>query len=249
MDSRGFLQTYFSADGEAMFGDETINFHLKKIHNLLAAGNFKGKTAYDFSIGAIIHQLYTVADFYPEITILKLNETCIMELKKWLDTRTGAFNWAHAHDYVKGLQGTSHQAEINKEEKLKNSIMTIMKFNLQAKNLTDPVVLDQADCIITAWLLDVTCQDQNEYIKNFQKITKLLKPGGLLIYIGCLNATYYKVGKDRHHVFTYDESFLRKNLTNEGFKIKTCEVLDRKVQSDLTDYKQFVFVTAVKGSA
>lgn len=249
MNSREFLQTYFSSDEETVFGDETLKFQMKKFHDTLAAGHFKGKTAYDISIGSIIHQLYTVCDFYPEITILKLNETCIVELNKWLNMRTGAFDWAHAHNYVKDLEGSSDQEDFNKEENLKKSIKQIVTFDLQKDNLTDPVVLDQADCIITAWLLDVVSQDQNEYIKNFRKLTKLLKPGGLLIVMGCLNTSYYTVGKDRHHVFTYDESFLRKNLTNEGFKIGTCEVLDSKIQSDLTDYKQFIFVTAVKKTA
>ncbi|XP_069804200.1 nicotinamide N-methyltransferase-like [Dendropsophus ebraccatus] len=248
MNSRGFLQTYFSGFGESKFAEETLNFLMKKLHDVLAAGHFKGKNAYDFSIGSIIHQLYTVSDFYSEITILKLNDSCIMELKKWLETHTGAFDWAHAHNYWRGLQGTGDQAEIDREEKLKKSIIKMVKFDLQKENLTDPEVLEQADCIITAWLLDVISQDENEYIKNFQKITKFLKPGGLLIVIGCLNTTYYAVGNDRHHVFTYDESFLRKNLVNEGFKIKTCEVLDSKVETDLTDYRQFVFLTAVKAA-
>ncbi|XP_066463504.1 uncharacterized protein [Eleutherodactylus coqui] len=106
MNTRSLLQTYFSFDRETIYGEETLNFQMKKIHDSLAAGNFKGKTAYDFSIASLIHQLYKVCDYYPEITILKLNDTCIMELNKWLAMRTGAFDWSHAHDYVKGLHST-----------------------------------------------------------------------------------------------------------------------------------------------
>ncbi|XP_066463505.1 indolethylamine N-methyltransferase-like isoform X2 [Eleutherodactylus coqui] len=246
MNTRSLLQTYFSFDRETIYGEETLNFQMKKIHDSLAAGNFKGKTAYDFSIASLIHQLYKVCDYYPEITILKLNDTCIMELNKWLAMRTGAFDWSHAHDYVKGLHSTSDQDDLNKEENLKKSIKRILKFDLQKANITDPEVLEQADCIVTNGLLELVSQDQNEYIKNFQSIAQLLKPDGLIILIGCLNASYYKVGKDRYHIFTYDECFLRQNLANEGFKIDTCEVLDSKIQSDLTDYKQIIVVTAIK---
>ncbi|CAN2390503.1 hypothetical protein PRIEUP_LOCUS540, partial [Pristimantis euphronides] len=101
----------------------------------------------------------------------------------------------------------SEQEDLNKEEKLKNFIKQTMQIYLQNVNLTDLELLEQVDCIITAWLLDVVSRDQNDYIKHFQRIIKFLKPGGLLIVIGCLNATYYKAGEDKYHFFTYDESF------------------------------------------
>ncbi|XP_056397758.1 nicotinamide N-methyltransferase-like [Hyla sarda] len=244
LNNRTFLQTYFSTDNKTSFVDETLKFLIKSLHNILAAGNFKGQTAYDLSVGSIIHQLFALCEYYPEITILKLNEALITEVTKWMNSDTDAFNWGHACNFLKELVGTGDQ-----ERKLKSSIKKIMTFGLPIDTLTDPVVLQPADCLVTAWLLDVTCQNQNEYIKKFQKLAKLLKPGGLLIYIGCLNATYYTIGQERQCVFTYDESFLRKNLTNEGFKIETCEVLDSKIQSDLTDYKQFIVLTAVKKAA
>ncbi|XP_066463510.1 nicotinamide N-methyltransferase-like [Eleutherodactylus coqui] len=246
MNTRGFLQTYFSCDEDTGFREEILNYFMKKIHDALFAGNFKGKTAYDFCMGSTIHQLYTVSDFYPEITILKLNDACIMELNKWLAMRTGAFDWSHAHDYVKELHCTSDLEDINKEEYLKTCIKRILKFDLHKANITDPEVLEQADCIVTSALLEVVSRDRNGYIKNFQRIMKLLKPGGLLIFLGCLNTSYFKVGEVRYHVFTYDECFLRQTLANEGFKIDSCEVVDSKIQSDLTDYKQFIFVTAIK---
>ncbi|XP_066463527.1 nicotinamide N-methyltransferase-like [Eleutherodactylus coqui] len=244
MDTRSFLQTYY--DRDTGFGEESLNFIMKKIHEALAAGKFKGKTAYDFSIGSIIHQLYTVSYCYPDITILKLNDTCIMELNKWLAMRTGAFDWSHAHNYVKGLYCSSDQEDLNKEENLKTCIKRILKFDLQKANITDPEVLEQADCIITAWLLETVCHDQNEYVKYFQRMTDYLKPGGLLILFGVLNSSYFKVGEDRYHIFTCDECFLRQNLANRGFKIYSSEVLDSKIQSDLTDYKQIIVVTAIK---
>ncbi|XP_066463525.1 nicotinamide N-methyltransferase-like [Eleutherodactylus coqui] len=244
MNTRSFLQTY--CDRDTGFGEENLNFIMKKIHDSLAAGHFKGKTAYDFSVGSIIHQLYTVSDYYPEITILKLNDACIMELNKWLAVRTGAFDWSHTHDYVKGLHCTSDQENLNKEENLKTCIKRILKFDLQKANITDPEVLEQTDCIITGWLLELVSQNQNDYTKNFRSLVKFLKPGGLLILLGCLNASYYKAAEDRYHIFTYDYCFLRKNLANEGFKIDICEVLESKIQSDLTDYKQLIVIPAIK---
>ncbi|CAN2391898.1 hypothetical protein PRIEUP_LOCUS1938, partial [Pristimantis euphronides] len=225
---------------------------MKKLHDSLAAGNFKGKRVYDFSIGFIIHQLYTVSDCYSEITILKLNDTCIMELKKWLAMRTGAFDWAHAHNYAKELESTSDHEDLNKEEKLKNTIKQIMKLDLQKGNLTDPEVLEQADCIITAWLLDVvsfldvTCEDYEDYDRNLKKIANLLKPGGHLILFGLKNTTYLMIGNEKFHVLELDETHVTKVLTNEGFTINHCDVQNRKAESDLCNYEGVIFIVAHK---
>ncbi|XP_063798021.1 nicotinamide N-methyltransferase-like [Pseudophryne corroboree] len=170
-----------------------------------------------------------------------------MELNKWVNTRTGAFDWKHVCKTITGLQDNSAENQ-KKEEKLKETIKRILKFDFCNKNLTDPEVLPPADCLLTAWVLDVVSQDQQEYIRNLRKVLKLLKPGGQLIVIGVLNGTYFTVANQRLHIFPYDESFIRKTLTDEGCEIVSCELLDRTVDSDLTDYKQFMVLIAVKGN-
>ncbi|XP_075047544.1 indolethylamine N-methyltransferase-like [Mixophyes fleayi] len=245
MDDRSFLKSYFAEDSS--FINETLVFVMEKLHIALAAANVRGQTLIDISIGSIIHQLYTVSEYFKEITILKLNESCILELNKWLNARTGAFSWGHASKIVTQLQGISDQ-EQERDEKLKGSVNRILKCDLNKENLTDPVVLPQVDCVFTAWVLDVVSQNQNDYIRNLRSMAKMLKPGGYFILIGCLNGTYFTVGDDRLYIFTYDESFVRKTLTSERFVIVSCEVLDRKVESNFTDYKQFIVLTAVKGN-
>ncbi|XP_075047546.1 nicotinamide N-methyltransferase-like isoform X2 [Mixophyes fleayi] len=245
MDSRDFLKCYFEENN--VFAEESLVMIMEQLHIALAAANVKGQTLIDISLGSIIHQLYTVSEFFNEITILKLNDTCILELNKWLNTRTGAFSWGHASKIVTQLQGIRGQ-EQEKEEKLKNSIKRIVKFNLNKKNLTDPVVLPQADCLLTAWLLDAICHNENDYIKNLRKMAKMLKPGGYFILIECLHGTYYTAGTERLHMFTCDESFITKTLTDERFVILSCKILERKVESDLIDHKQVIVLTAVKGN-
>ncbi|CAN2390573.1 hypothetical protein PRIEUP_LOCUS610, partial [Pristimantis euphronides] len=245
MNERIFLQTYFSTSGETPFGKDTLISIMEKLHEALGAGNFKGDLAYDFSFGSIMHHLYAINNHYKKITIMKLHESCILELNKWLAVCSGAFDWTQAHNCAKELEGTSCQEDLNMEDKLKNSITGIMKFDLMA-NPTGLEVLKQASCMITAWLLDVISKDKSDYVKNFRCMTEVLRPGGLLIIIGCLDTSYFKVGEKTYHVCTYNESFLRQHLANEGYKISTCKVLDRTTQSDLTDYEQFIIVTAIK---
>ncbi|XP_063797889.1 nicotinamide N-methyltransferase-like [Pseudophryne corroboree] len=248
MDSTDFLRCYF--DEGSVFRDESVGFIMETLHNVLATGRIKGETLIDISIGSIVHHLFDISEYFKEIIILKLTEPCIMELNKWVNTRTGAFNWNHASKIVTELKGISDpDCSCEKEEKLKDTIKRIVKFDFSNENLTDPAVLPPADCLISAWVLEGVCQDQQDYIKNLRKMSMLLKPGGTLILIVNLNCTYYTVGNDRLHAFNNSESFVKNTLTNEGFVIDFCEKFDRKTVSDLTDHKQVMVLTAVKGNS
>ncbi|XP_063797886.1 nicotinamide N-methyltransferase-like [Pseudophryne corroboree] len=247
MDSTDFLKCYF--DEGSVFRDESVGFVMETLHNALATGHIKGETLIDISIGSFVHHLFDISEYFKEIIILKLKEPCIMELNKWVNTRTGAFNWNHASKIAIGLKGISDpDSSCEKEEKCKETINRIVKFDFSNENLTDPEVLPPADCLISAWMLEAVCQDQQDYIRNLRKMSKLLKPAGTIILIVNLDCTYYIAGNDRLHVLNIDESFVKKALTDEGFVIGCCEILDRKVKSDLVDHKQVIFLIAVKGN-
>ncbi|XP_075047531.1 nicotinamide N-methyltransferase-like [Mixophyes fleayi] len=244
-DSRDILDTYFSDKSEMVFGEETLKFPMEKFHNIFSAGHIKGEVLFDISFGSFIHHLYSTCGFFKQISVLRFNEKCIMELNKWLHRRTGAFVWDHASTYIKEMEGKSDQCQ-DKEIMLKMAIKQIVKCDIEKENLTDSVVLPQADCVISAWLLDVLSKDQDDYLRNLKKLTRLLKPRGHLILLGCLNATYFTAGQDRFHILKYDENYLRKVLTGEGFIIDHCDILRRKAVSDLADYEAIVFITAYK---
>ncbi|XP_072012456.1 nicotinamide N-methyltransferase-like isoform X4 [Engystomops pustulosus] len=134
----------------------------------------------------------------------------------------------------------------DKEGKVRSALQHVVKCDLEKENMTEPIDLPLADCIITAVLLDYISKDQNDYIRYLRKFSKLLKPGGHLILIGVLDATYLTVGKDKFHILTYDEDFARKSLVGEGFVIDRCEVKKRTNVSDFMDYKALIFIAAHK---
>ncbi|XP_063797907.1 nicotinamide N-methyltransferase-like [Pseudophryne corroboree] len=243
IDSREQLETYFSSKPDMAFGDDTIQFPMECLHRVFSEGHIKGDLLIDISIGSFIHLLYTASGYFNQILVLKVSEQCIMELNKWINTRTGAFDWSHIMEYIKCLEGNSDQCQ-DKDMTLKTAITKIMKCDIDNENLTDPEVFPPADCVISAWLLEFISKDEDDYINNFRKFVKLLKPEGYLILIGALNTTYGMIGQDKIHVFKYDEKFARKVLTNEGFVTDHCAVHKKTAVSDLSDYEAFMFITA-----
>ncbi|XP_063813752.1 nicotinamide N-methyltransferase-like [Pseudophryne corroboree] len=242
-DSREYLETYFSNKPDMVFGDDTIKFPMECLHRAFSEGHIKGDLLIDISYGSFIHHLYTASGYFNQILVLKCSEQCIMELNRWINTRTGAFDWSHIMEYIKCTEGNSDQCPDN-HMTLKSAITKIMKCDIDNENLTDPEVLPPADCVISAWILETISKDEDDYIRSFRNIVKLLKPEGYLILFGVLNITYAMVGQDRVHVVRYDEKFVRKVLTDEGFIIDHCAVQKRTADSDLSDYEAIIFITA-----
>ncbi|XP_056397737.1 nicotinamide N-methyltransferase-like [Hyla sarda] len=210
-----------------------------------SAGHINGDVLIDLSGGSFIHHLYSACEFFQHIIVLKVSDRCIMELKRWLDSRTGAFDWGHAIKLHADIEGSSDQFQ-DKEGKVRSTIPHVMKCDLEKENMTDPIDLPPADCIISVALLDAICKDQDDYRRYLRKFSRMLKPGGHLILAGALDMTYYIVGKDKFHALTYDEGFVRKALVGEGFVIDYCKVKKRTNVSDLMDYKAMIFIAAHK---
>ncbi|XP_063798050.1 nicotinamide N-methyltransferase-like [Pseudophryne corroboree] len=242
-DSREHLETYFSNKPDMAFGDDTMIFPMEFLQRVFSEGHIKGDLLIDISIGSFIHHLYTASGYFKEILVLKCSEQCITELNKWINTHTGAFDWSHVMEYIKCTEGNSDQCQ-DKDMTLKTTIAKIMKCDIDNENLTDPEVLPPAGCVISAWMLEFISKDQEDYINNFRKFVKLLKPEGHMILIGALNTTYAIIGQDKIHVFRYDEKFARKVLTDEGFVIDHCAVHKKTTDSDLTDYEAAMFIAA-----
>ncbi|XP_072012450.1 nicotinamide N-methyltransferase-like [Engystomops pustulosus] len=244
-DSREYLERYFSDKPDMPLRDDSLIFPLENFTKTFQLGHIKGDILIDLSIGPIIHHLYSACEFFKHIIVLKVRDRCMMELKRWVDTRTGAFYWGHAAELQAEIEGKSDQA-LDKEGEVRSALQHVLKCDFEKENMTEPIDLPPADCIISAWLLSVISKDQNDFIQYLRKFSKLLKPGGHFLFIGCLGATYYIVGKDKLHILKYDEEFVRKALVGEGFVIDCCEVKKRTNRTNMIDYKAIMFIAAHK---
>ncbi|XP_040182867.1 indolethylamine N-methyltransferase-like [Rana temporaria] len=246
MDSRKHLDAYYSNKEDMVFAEDSLKFPMANLHYQLSSGRVEGTLLIDISVGSFIHHLYSASNSFKKIVILKFREKCIMEMSRWLHDRTGAYDWSHTSSAAAELEGTRDQLQ-EKEMRLRSSIMQILKYDFEQENITSPVLLPLADCIISAWLLEAISQSEDEYMKNLEKVSKLLKPGGHLLLIGTLDATYVVVGEERLHCFKYNEDFVKNILGKLDFVIDYCAVQRRRNVSDLTDYNAIIFVVARKG--
>ncbi|KAM5164183.1 indolethylamine N-methyltransferase-like [Mantella aurantiaca] len=246
MDSRDLSDLYCSVKEDMVFRDDILIFPMANLHYQLSSGRVSGNTLIDISIGSFIHHLYSACNSFQDIVVLKSSEKCIMELSRWLHDRTGAYDWTHTSAAAAELEGNRDQHQ-EKESRLKSSIKQILKCDFEEENITSPVELPLADCVISVWILETISKNEDEYMRNLEKILKLLKPGGELLLFSVTHATYFTAGGERFHGFTHDESFVNNALSKLGLVIDYCSVQRRHNVSDLTDYKAIMFTVARKG--
>ncbi|KAM5163574.1 indolethylamine N-methyltransferase-like [Mantella aurantiaca] len=246
MDSRDHSDIYCSDKEDMAFKEDSLIFPMMNLHYQCSSGRVAGNTLIDISAGSFIYHLYSASNSFQEIVVLKSSEKCIMELCRWLHDRTGAYDWMHTSAAAAELEGNRDQHQ-EKESRLKSSIKQILKCDFEEENITSPVELPLADCVICVWILDVISKNEDEYMKNLEKTLKLLKPGGQLLLITTINGTYFTAGGERLHIFTQDESFVKKALSKLGLVIDYYAVQRRRNVSDLIDYKGIMFTVAIKG--
>ncbi|KAM5163659.1 indolethylamine N-methyltransferase-like [Mantella aurantiaca] len=245
MDSRDLSDLYHSNKEGMIFGDDSLIFPMMNLHYQFSSSRVAGNTLIDISLGSLIHHLYSASNSFQEIIVLKFSEKCIMELSRWLHDRTGAYDWTHTSAAAAELEGNRDQLQ-EKEICLKSSIKQILKCDFEEENITSPVELPLADCVTSLGILETISKKEDEYIRNLEKIVKLLKPVGQLLLFSALDAIYFTAGEERLHVFTHDEDFLKNALSKLGLVIDYCAVQRRRNVSDITDYKAIMFTIAIK---
>ncbi|XP_073459517.1 indolethylamine N-methyltransferase-like [Aquarana catesbeiana] len=246
MDSRSYLDIYFSNKEDMVFAEDTLKFPMLMIHYQFSTGRAEGTFLIDISLGSFIHHLYSASKFFKKIVLLKFQEKCIMELNRWLHDRTGAYDWSHTSSAAAELEGTRDQLQ-EKEMRLRSSIKQILKCDFEQENISSPVLLPLADCVISVWILEMISKNEDEYMKNLEKTIKLLKPGGQLLLIAGLDTTYLFVGEERFHYFKCNEEFVKNAFGKVGLVIDYCAVQRRRNVSDIIDYKAVLFIVGRKG--
>ncbi|XP_053545705.1 nicotinamide N-methyltransferase-like [Bombina bombina] len=195
-------------------------------------------------IGSCIFTLIPISEFFNDITVLEFNDVCIEELEKWKNTHDDTFDWSHTFKFIAELEGKGEEWK-TRQETLKTSIKRILKCDLTKENLTDPVTLPKVDCIFLGWLLESICKDRDDFFRSLKKISMWLKPGGHLILLVVLNASFVTIGEHRFHLLNLDEEFIRKALRDTGYVIETIEMVERKSKHEAISYDHQALLTAV----
>ncbi|KAM5125395.1 indolethylamine N-methyltransferase-like [Mantella aurantiaca] len=246
IDLRELSETYFTGNEDKGIKHDILIFPMANFQYQFKKGRAMGKTLIDISIGSFTHHLFYPFKFFQEIFMVRASESSTMELSKWLNGGIGPYSWTSKLAAAAELEGDSENLQ-EEESHLKSSIRQIVKCDFDQEIISSPVDLPPADCIISSSILETVSKSEEEYMRNLEKITKMMKPGGQILIYSFLSATHFSLGKERFHVFTHGADFVKNALSKMGLVIDYCAVQRRSNDSKLTDYKAVMFTAAHKG--
>ncbi|CAH2320309.1 nicotinamide N-methyltransferase-like [Pelobates cultripes] len=241
------FNAYYSGTSEKYITEETVRFPVEQLYKVAGQGQIQGDYLIDISAGCNIHHLLPIFEFFRDITILESSDLCVKELVKWKHKESKNYDWTHVLSIMAELQGTSFKGN-EMENALRRNISHILNCDFTKENITDPVVLPKADCVVSLYVFHVVSEDLVEYCRNLKKVSCLLKLGGHLLLLGLFNGKYYTVDGSKYHVLTSDKKSIEEALIDAGFVIEHIEVIESKMRNDTTYCEHMFFIKALKKS-
>ncbi|XP_044134392.1 nicotinamide N-methyltransferase-like [Bufo gargarizans] len=244
--SSDYFKTYYVAEG-AIANEEWTDFALRTLHETFTKGGVKGDTIIDFGAGPAIYQLLSACEVFDKIITSDYLEQNRAELQKWLKKDPGAFDWTPIIKIVCELEGNRENYE-KKAEKLRSKVKEVLKCDALKRNPFDPIVLQPADCLLTCLCLEAPCEDIKSYCNVLKNFKDLIKPGGHLVILSVLDATFYYVGDKYFSSMTTRKEELEQALKEAGYEIEKAVYTSRKDRSnmDVADYQGFYYIHARK---
>ncbi|XP_068120598.1 nicotinamide N-methyltransferase-like isoform X2 [Hyperolius riggenbachi] len=182
----------------------------------IRTGKVQGETLIDIGSGPAIHPLLSACEAFTDIICTDLTDRNREELEAWLTNQPEAFDWSTVVKHVCQLEG-DRITWGEKEDRLRKAIKQVLKCDVMESNPTDPVVLPQADCILSCLCLESACKDHEAYTAALNNMTTLLKPGGHLVMAGVLGGKCYMVGEVKFLGLSLSEAFIRESLSGAGY--------------------------------
>ena len=175
----------------------------------------------EFGGGPTIYGLISASPHVSEIVFSDYVEENRQEVKNWKDGSPQAFDWAPFFKYVvQKLEGdATPDAAIRRESELRSRMVSVIPCDV---HLADPVgtpAPSPFDIVSTIYCLTAGCSSQAEVREAFQKLGKLVKPGGFMIVMDALELTWASVAGERIKCVSVTKQFLSTAMEDAGFAV------------------------------
>ncbi|XP_053552532.1 nicotinamide N-methyltransferase-like [Bombina bombina] len=244
--SNDYYDTYY-APGKGLLIEEWMEFALKKLHETFTSGGVEGDTLIDIGSGPTIYQLLSACEVFKNIIISDFLPQNLMEIHKWLKKDHGAFDWSLAVKSVCEMEKNSNNCQ-KKEEKLRQTVKQVLQCDALKKDPLEPHVVPPVDCLLSCLCLEAACKDLETFYSALKNLRTLIKPGGHIVLLSVLNATFYYVGNKTFSSLCVTKEDLEKALIETGYQIEKIEVTSQLGQEDkdFSNYDSHYYVHARK---
>ncbi|KTF74693.1 hypothetical protein cypCar_00017812 [Cyprinus carpio] len=247
-DPRAYVKNFYACPSGHADEKNFLTFVLRCLSGVFSAGEHKGKRLIDVGSGPSIHSVLSACDHYDEIVLSDFASNNRREIEKWLNNIEGSLDWKPILQYVCELEGKSSPSDL--EATLKQRVKKVLKCDVRLENPFYPHTLEPADCVITSLCLEAACKDIQTYCRALHGLTKLLSPGGLLVMIGVLGESFYKVDDQPFSCLRLSRDNIEEALSGLGFSIHEFNLLpaEDRENNSVSDFEAVFHLVARKPS-
>ncbi|XP_072513712.1 indolethylamine N-methyltransferase [Salminus brasiliensis] len=243
-DSRAFNQSFFSRP-EGHPDENFLTFVLQCFSKTFSAGKYGGQRLIDVGSGPSIHSVLSACEHFQEITLSDYTDRNLEEIQKWLRNEEGCFDWKPVIQYVSKLEKKSpSEVEANVRQRVKR----VLKCDVRLENPFHPETMKPADCVVTSLCLEAACKDMLSYKKALASLASLLRPSGVLVMVGVLGESFYRVNQTRFSCLRLTMQSIKACLEDVGFAVQEINTLPgpKPKENAVSDYEAIFHLVALK---
>lgn len=242
-DPSEYLREYYSDLGSENLA--LLRF-LDEVFRTLPAGG----TLLDFGGGPTIYPLTSAARSTREIHFSDYLDANLTEVRRWLSSHPGAFDWKPfvAETLRLELGRLPAPAEIaNRERRIRECVTRVMHCDASR---TPPITdgYSSYDAVLTNFCAESATADRWQWQSFIMNIAALVAPGGHLILSSLAGATSYSVGPVAFPAVSLTEDDVVEILEESGFLRKSIELQGVPADRPTREYSGLIFAVARKRS-
>ncbi|XP_078533710.1 nicotinamide N-methyltransferase-like [Lissotriton helveticus] len=247
-DPEDYLKAFYPFDPKVPLQEDSLKKMLIKLHGIFSSGRVKGNLLLDIGCGPTIYQHLSSCEAFTEIIVSDYCTSNLRYFERTLNNEPGIKDWTPFFKYVCELEGNSGKLD-EKRKKLRSVIKEGLKCDITKHNPFDPVVVPQADCVISFECLSCASKDVESFRQSVKNISSLLKIGGYLLLEESLGLTKYLCCGTWIPVLNLSDQLIREIVTDSGFLIEEDELfsLDNdEFERERCNYNAVLFLLARK---
>ncbi|XP_062505888.1 indolethylamine N-methyltransferase-like [Corticium candelabrum] len=251
-DPVSYVTTYSSLSNNAdPLVKELAPFQLEHLHKFYVTTGPKltrsGCRILEYGGGpGCVHTLISAAPYASEIVFSEYAEQNREAARKWKSSTSDTSDQTHLFEHVvfNLEKRTEENAAQEREKKLRSLISEIVPCDINDSVAIRDVTLP-FDIISTHFCLVAAVSTVEQYVSGLKKLSRLLRPGGMIVMSEAIGSTYYQVGNETMpNVCLSTSEVVRESLLQAGF-IDVSMKAFKPPPSSLTDCSLYAMFTAV----
>ena len=244
-DTSAFLRLYEWNTNTSPAGVRRVQHVLRCYHDALQSlPSSSDLKVLDYGSGPVILPTISAATKASEIVLSDYTNQNRSALQQWLDGDSAAFDWApHFTFVVRDLEGKGEQEVAERQDLVRKLVKAVVHCDITQDPPIERGYDQMYDVVISSLVLEDASQNLDEYASNASKLSKLVKPGGLILIYGVENKLcYYKVGNRKFPDVYITPEFAVQAFKDAGFYNIS---LDKLLPSDFPN-KYFWFMKCTR---